>query len=85
MPPSSSAYFSSGVFNVGTGVPTNISTLAKKVITIFGSEMEPVYDGKRNLKEIRYSYADTTKTRHFLKFKALEKLDSGLRQVLTLD
>jgi UDP-glucose 4-epimerase len=81
IPLSSSSFLPSGVFNVGTGVPTNISTLAKKMITIFGSKMQPIYDGKRNQKEIRYSYANTTKSRYFLKFRAHEKLDSGLRQI----
>ena len=81
IPLSSSAYLPSAVFNVGTGVPTNISTLAKMMITIFGSKMDPRYDGKRNQKEIRYSYADTTKSRYFLKFRAHEKLDSGLREI----
>ena len=71
------------VFNVGTGVPTSISALAKKMITIFGSEKEPsYYDGERDEEEIKYSYADTTKAKHFLKFKAIENLDSGLKQTL---
>ena len=82
IPLSSSYFLPSGVFNVGTGIPTNISTLAKKMTTIFGSKMEPLYDGRRNQKEIRYSYADTTKSRYFLKFRAHEKLDSGLREIL---
>jgi nucleoside-diphosphate-sugar epimerase len=82
IPLSSSSYLPSGVFNVGTGVPTNISTLANMMITIFGSKMDPIYDGSRNQKEIRYSYADTTKSSYFLKFRARENLDSGLRQIL---
>jgi len=75
--------FPLGVFNVGTGVPTSISVLAKKMIAIFGSKQESSYDGGRDKEEIKYSYADTTKAKYLLKFKAIENLDSGLKQILT--
>jgi UDP-glucose 4-epimerase len=74
--------FPLGVFNVGTGVPTSITALAKRMIAIFGSDQEPIYYVGRDKEEIKYSYADTSKAKYFLKFQAIENLDSGLKRII---
>ena len=34
------------VFNVGTGIPTSINELVKKMIEIFGLDLQPIYKEK---------------------------------------
>jgi UDP-glucose 4-epimerase len=79
----SSSYFPYplGVFNVGTGVPTSINALAKKMIEIFGGGRRPIHDAAKD-DEIKYNYADITKARHFLRFKATKSLESGLKDMI---
>lgn len=70
-----------GVFNVGTGVPVSITDLAKKMIKIRNLDLEPIYcEAKEG--DIKYSYADMTKSKRVLRFNATEKFESGLNQIL---
>jgi UDP-glucose 4-epimerase len=73
--------FPLGVFNVGTGIPTSINALAKKMIEISGSRRRALHDARRG-EDIKYSYADIAKARHFMRFKAIKNLDSGLKQMI---
>jgi UDP-glucose 4-epimerase len=72
-----------GVFNVGTGIPVTINSLAKKMIRISGLDIKPIYHRDVNEGgEVRHSYANTAKTTKALKFKAGEKLECGLKELL---
>jgi UDP-glucose 4-epimerase len=73
---------SSYTFNVGTGYPTSVNELAHKMIEIFGLNREPVYR-RAQVGEMRYCYADTTKSRKFLNFVARETFESKLSQIVS--
>ena len=67
-------------FNVGTGKPTMINELAKMMIRIFKSDLQPIFT-KAKKGEIRNSYADIRRLKMGLGFIPSEKLDSALRQI----
>jgi nucleoside-diphosphate-sugar epimerase len=73
---------SSYTFNVGTGSPTSVNTLAHIMIDIFGLNLKPVYRMAK-VGEMRYCYADTTKSRKFLNFVAKESFESKLSQIIS--
>jgi UDP-glucose 4-epimerase len=81
--PHSSSYFPNHVLNVGTGIPTSINELAKKMIEISGLNLKPVYSNEIGQGEIRDSYADTTLAESYLHFKAEHKLESGLKEIIS--
>lgn len=79
---SSSTSFCSQVFNIGTGIPTGIDSLANKMIQLSGLTIQPVYEEKGAFAEINYSCANTHKARDHLNFKANSKLEIFLQQLL---
>src|SRR5919112_2399206 len=72
---------SSDVFNVGTGIPISIDDLAQRMIRIFGIDLKPIHYGARE-GDIKYIYADTTKSKSILKFIAIEELELCLKRIL---
>ncbi|HEY9492853.1 MAG TPA: NAD-dependent epimerase/dehydratase family protein [Nitrososphaeraceae archaeon] len=76
-------FSSPAVFNMGTGIPTSMKELAKKMIEIFGLDMNPIYDKERvDSKVILHSYADMTKSREILHFVPKKAIDEGLRNMI---
>jgi UDP-glucose 4-epimerase len=85
-PPTQRTFYSPvGVLNVGTGRPLSIISLAKKMIKMSGLDLKPIYINKWNKGEAKYSYADTSRAWRYLKFKAEENLEQGLKQLLQLN
>jgi UDP-glucose 4-epimerase len=73
----------SPIFNIGTGIPTSISELAKKMIKIFGLDLQPTYkERKEDEKEILKSYADITRAKKTLSFAAKKSIETGLRELI---
>ncbi len=72
---------SSDVFNIGTGIPISINDLAQRMIRIFGIDLEPIYYGAKE-GDIKYTYADTRKSKNILKFIAIEELEPCLKQMV---
>ena len=71
------------VFNVGTGIPTSINELVKKMIEIFGLDLQPIYKERKEAeKEILISYADITRAKNILQFIAKKNLEKGLGDVI---
>jgi UDP-glucose 4-epimerase len=71
------------VFNVGTGTPTSIKDLAKKMIAISGLKVEPIYKkGNQGSGIILHSYADMTEAKKALHFVAKKNLETGLREII---
>lgn len=64
--------------NIGKGTPTTIIDLAKKIITVSGKTLEPVFMSPRKL-EIKYRSPDTSKMEKLLEYKAATPIDEGLR------
>jgi UDP-glucose 4-epimerase len=71
------------VFNVGTGIPTSINELVKKMIEIFGLDLQPIYkERKESEKEILASFADITRAKETLNFVAKKSIEIGLRELI---
>jgi UDP-glucose 4-epimerase len=71
------------IFNTGTGIPTSMNDLAKKMIKISGLDLDPIYDREKiDSKVILHSYADMTKAREILHFVPKKAIDEGLREMI---
>jgi UDP-glucose 4-epimerase len=70
------------VFNVGTGVSTSINELARKMIETYGFDLKPIHTNETGPGEVRYSYADTKLAASYLHFRAKQKLESGLKEII---
>jgi UDP-glucose 4-epimerase len=68
-----------GTYNIGTGVPTKISDLAKVMVSIMGKPRLNAIHNEASEGDIRLSYPDTTKAVNILKFIAKRDLLGGLQ------
>lgn len=68
------------VFNVGTGVATDVLTVARGLINNYGIEVPITVSGNYRLGDIRHNYADLTKIRKFLGFEPKITFEEGLKQ-----
>jgi UDP-glucose 4-epimerase len=74
---------SSPVFNIGTGTATSIKEVARKMISISGLKLDPIYEeGNHDSKVILHSYANMTKAKNVLHFVAKKDFETGLREIL---
>lgn len=72
-----------GIFNIGTGVPTKISDLARVMSILMGKPgLVPIYKEKVD-GDIHLSYADIGKATNILKFCARGELSGGLQAFLS--
>jgi UDP-glucose 4-epimerase len=67
-------------FNVGTGIPTTINSLAYKMIKLFGRDIQPIYR-RPKIGDIIGCYADTTKSQRNLNFVTKFTLDRKLKDM----
>jgi UDP-glucose 4-epimerase len=77
-----SSFSPAGAFNVGTGIPVSVMSLAKKMIKMSGLQVKPIYSNRMSKGEPRHSYANTIMATQILKFKAEEKLEYGIKKLL---
>lgn len=68
------------VFNVGTGVPIDVITVANTLIQQYGSEVPITISGNYRLGDIRHNYADLTKIKKMLGFEPVFSFNKGLEQ-----
>ena len=68
------------VFNVGTGVPTDVITVANGLIKNFGIEVPVTISGNYRLGDIRHNYADLKKIKNKLDFEPQFSFEQGLKQ-----
>jgi len=66
------------IFNVGADKPINVLTVAKTLISKYGSSMEPVITGNFRLGDIRHNYADLSKAKEILGFMPNYNFDTGV-------
>lgn len=71
---------SGNAFNVGTGVATDILTVASTLKKYYGIEVPITVSGNYRLGDIRHNYADITKARALLGFKPKWTFDKGIEQ-----
>lgn len=66
------------VFNVGTGVATDVLTVAKTLIEKYGIEVPLTISGNYRLGDIRHNYADISLARNILGFKPKWSFSKGI-------
>ena len=72
------------IFNIGSGIPTTIYSLATTMIKMYGANMQPLFRDKNNDGEIKYIYPDISKAERYLKFRAEMNLERGIRNMLKI-
>jgi dTDP-L-rhamnose 4-epimerase len=67
------------IFNVGTGIPTDVIKVAKALIQNYGIDVPITISGNYRIGDIRHNYADLTKITKKLGFKPKFSFDEGLK------
>ncbi|MDE6693812.1 MAG: NAD-dependent epimerase/dehydratase family protein, partial [Muribaculaceae bacterium] len=68
------------VFNVGTGVATDVMTVAKTLMDKYGVDVPLRVSGNYRLGDIRHNYADITLAKRILGFEPKWSLDEGIAE-----
>ncbi|SDJ35048.1 NAD-dependent epimerase/dehydratase family protein [Chryseobacterium jejuense] len=68
------------VFNVGTGIATNVLEVANGLVKNYGVEVPIVVSGNYRLGDIRHNYADLTKINTLLGFEPKVTFEKGLKK-----
>ncbi len=68
------------VFNVGTGVATDVITVAELLSKNYGVEVPITISGNYRLGDIRHNFADLTKIKNTLGFEPKFTFEQGLKQ-----
>jgi UDP-glucose 4-epimerase len=70
------------VFNVGTGVETNLNQLAQQLLKLYGSSLQPEYHPARTVNNVRARRAAVEHAQEKLGFKSTVDLETGLRGLI---
>ena len=68
------------VFNVGTGVATDVITVATELSKNYGIQVPITISGNYRLGDIRHNYADISKAKQLLGFEPKVSFQEGLKQ-----
>lgn len=68
------------VFNVGTGVATDVITVASELTKNYGIEVPITISGNYRLGDIRHNFADLTKIKSLLGFEPKVSFEQGLKK-----
>lgn len=68
------------IFNVGTGIPTDVISVANGLIKNYGQNVSVNISGNYRLGDIRHNYADLTKIRTKLGFEPKYSFEMGLKE-----
>ena len=68
------------VFNIGTGIATDVLTVAKTLCKYYGIEVPLVVSGNYRLGDIRHNFADITLAKDILKFQPNVSFDEGIKR-----
>lgn len=68
------------VFGIGSGVPTDVMTVARALVKHYGVEVPIQVTGAYRLGDIRHNYADLTKAERVLGFAPKVNFDEGIRR-----
>ncbi|PQA95871.1 epimerase [Chryseobacterium shigense] len=67
------------VFNVGTGVPVDVSTVANTLISSYNIEVPVTITGNFRLGDIRHNFADLSKIKSKLGFEPTVYFEEGIK------
>ncbi len=70
------------IFNVGTGIETSLDELARTLLRVMGSTLQPEHGPARSVNAVARRVADTTRARTVLGFEAEVALEDGLRRLV---
>jgi len=68
------------IFNVGTGVTTNVLEVANSLIKAYKIDVPITITGKFRLGDIRHNYADLTKIKEYLGFEPIVFFKEGIEK-----
>ena len=68
------------VFNIGTGIATDVLTVAKTLCKHYGIDVPLNVSGNYRLGDIRHNYADISLAKRLLKFEPKWSFDQGIKQ-----
>lgn len=68
------------VFNVGTGIATDVLTVAKTLVKKYGIEVPIKISGDYRLGDIRHNFADISLARNILGFEPKWSFDKGIEK-----
>lgn len=68
------------VFNVGTGIATDVLTVAQTLCKHYGINVPLTVSGNYRLGDIRHNYADITLAKRILGFEPKWSFDAGIKQ-----
>ena len=68
------------VFNVGTGVATDVMTVAQQLSKNYGVEVPLIISGNYRLGDIRHNFADLSKIKTMLGFEPKVSFEEGLKK-----
>lgn len=68
------------VFNIGTGIATDVLTVAKTLCKHYGIEVPLNVSGNYRLGDIRHNYADISLAKKILKYEPKWTFDQGIKQ-----
>lgn len=68
------------VFNVGTGVATDVITVANELTKNYGIDVPITISGNYRLGDIRHNFADLTKIKSLLGFEPKVSFEQGLKK-----
>nr|WP_305069797.1 NAD-dependent epimerase/dehydratase family protein [Flavobacterium covae] len=68
------------VFNVGTGIATDVNTVASTLIKAYGIDVPVTITGNFRLGDIRHNYADLSKINTLLGFLPKVNFDEGIER-----
>ena len=72
--------FRSHVFNIGTGVATDVLTVANTLIEKYGIKVPVTVSGNYRLGDIRHNFADITIAKEILGFNPQWSFDAGISE-----
>ena len=70
------------VFNVASGTETSLLDLARMLLWVMGSDLEPEHAPERKVNPVPRRLADTAAAEHRLGFRAQVGLEEGLRRLV---
>jgi nucleoside-diphosphate-sugar epimerase len=71
------------VYNIASGVETSLDDLARTLIRVMGSDLQPQYGPERKVNPISRRLANTEKAKRDLGFEAEVALEEGLRSLVS--
>jgi dTDP-L-rhamnose 4-epimerase len=66
------------VFNVGSGVPTNVLTVVEQLMKLYNADVPVYISGNYRIGDIRHNFADISKIKNILGFEPKYSFENGI-------